>query len=207
MCLVPTGADLRVVESTAQAAVMLHPTRLRVLRELAEPGSAASLARRLELPRQQLNYHLRALEHAGLIEEVETRRRGNCIERVVRATARAYVISPIAMGESCPSNAAVADRFSATYCIAVAAQTLRDLGRLRCLADAAGKRLATLTLQAEVSLASPTERKQFTQELAAAVEAVIAKYHREGGRPFRVTLGAYPSPPPEPEPEATQQRK
>lgn len=177
---------------------MLHPTRLLLLRELAEPGSAASLARRLELPRQQLNYHLHALEHAGLIEEVETRRRGNCIERIVRATARTYVISPAAMGDSGPSTLAAGDRFSATYLISVAAATLRDLGRLRRLADAAGKRLATLTLQAEVCLASPAERKAFTQELAAAVEGVIAKYHHEGGRPFRVTLGAYPSPPPDP---------
>lgn len=176
---------------------MLHPTRLRLLRELGEPGSAASLGRRLELPRQQLNYHLRALEQAGLIEQVETRRCGNCIERVLRATARSFVISPAAMGESSPRPAEIADRFSAAYLIAVAAQTLRDLGRLRSLADAAGKRLATLTLQTEVCLASPAERKAFTQELAAAVEGVIAKYHRESGRPFRVTLGAYPSPPPE----------
>jgi DNA-binding transcriptional ArsR family regulator len=194
---VPAEAELRVVESTAQAAVMLHPTRLRLLRELAEPGSAASLARRLELPRQQLNYHLHALEDAGLIEEVETRRRGNCIERVVRATARAYVISPAAMGESSPSPAAIADRFSASYLITVAAQTLRDLGRLRSLADSAGKRLATLTLQAEVSLASPADRKAFTQELMTAVQGVVAKYQHEGGRPFRVMVGAYPSPPPE----------
>lgn len=193
----PAEAELRVVESTAQAAVMLHPTRLRLLRELAEPGSAASLARRLELPRQQLNYHLRALEHAGLVEEVETRRRGNCLERVVRATAKSYVISPAAMGASSPSPAAIGDRFSASYLISIAAQTLRDLGRLRSLADSAGKRLATLTLQAEVCLASPADRKAFTEELTAAVEGVIAKYHREGGRPFRVTLGAYPSPPPE----------
>lgn len=196
----PAAAELRVVETTEQAAVMLHPTRLLLLRELAEPGSAASLARRLELPRQQLNYHLHALEQAGLVEEVETRRRGNCMERVVRATARTYVISPAVMGDSGPRTHAVGDRFSATYLIAVAAQTLRDLGRLRGLADAAGKRLATLSMQVEVCLASPADRKAFTQELAAAVEGVISKYHREGGRPFRVTVGAYPSPPPQPEP-------
>lgn len=180
---------------------MLHPTRLRILRELAEPGSAASLARRLELPRQQLNYHLRALEKVGLVEELETRRRGNCLERIVRATARSYVISPAAVGELGPRPEAIADRFSASYLIAVAAQTLRDLGRLRRLADAAGKRLATLTLQSEVCLASPKDRKAFTEDLRAAVEAVIRKHHCEDGRPFRLTLAAYPSPPPEPEAE------
>lgn len=201
---VAAAAKLRSVDAVddpQQAAAMLHPTRLRLLRELAEPGSAASLARRLELPRQQLNYHLRALEKVGLVEELETRRRGNCVERVMRATARTYVISPAAVGELQPDPEAIADRFSASYLIAVAARTLRDLGRLRGLADAAGKRLATLTIQTEVCLASPADRKAFTEELRAAVEGVVAKYHRAQGRPFRVTLGAYPSPPPEPEHE------
>lgn len=180
---------------------MLDPTRRRILSELAQPGSAASLARQLELPRQKLNYHLRALEKVGLVEELETRRRGNCLERIVRATARTYVISPAALGELGPDPAAIADRFSASYLIALAAQTLRDLGRLRRLADAAGKRLATLSMQTEVCLASPAARKAFTKDLHEAVEAVVTKHHRESGRPFRVTLAAYPSPPPEQSPE------
>lgn len=186
------------IERSEQAAAMLHPLRLRVLRELREPGSAASLARRLELPRQKLNYHLRALERVGLLAEVGTRRRGNCVERLLRATARAYVISPEAVGVLGPDPATIGDRLSASYLLAVGAQILRDLARLRRLADAAGKRLATLTVQTEVELASPSDRKAFTEELTAAVEAVVVKYHREGGRPFRVVLGAYPSPAPQP---------
>lgn len=191
-------ADLRAVaaiEDTEQAAAMLQPARLRLLRELASPHSAASLARRLGLPRQKLNYHLRALEKARLVEEIETRRRGNCVERIMRATARAYVISPQIIGELGPDPRAIADRFSASYLIAVTAQTLRDLGRLRRLTDAAGKQLATLTIQTEVRLASPAARKTFTEDLRAAIEGVIAKHHSNRGRDFRVTLSAYPTPP------------
>ena len=78
---------LDLVQDLDQAAALLHPTRLRVLEGLAEPDSAAGLARRLGLPRQQVNYHLRELEKRQLIEEVDQRRKGNCIERIVRATA------------------------------------------------------------------------------------------------------------------------
>ena len=44
------------------------------------------MGRDLGLSRQKVNYHLRALEDAGLVEHVEDRRRGNCTERIVRAT-------------------------------------------------------------------------------------------------------------------------
>ncbi|MFV8751640.1 helix-turn-helix domain-containing protein [Nannocystaceae bacterium ST9] len=179
-----------------QAAVILHPIRARLLRELAEPGSAASLARKLELPRQQLNYHLRLLEKAGLLEEVETRTRGNCVERIVRAKARAYVIAPQGPGVDPDS---IVDRASANYLLAVAAQTLRDVSRVQQLASAAGQRLATLTLQTEVRFESPAARQAFTRELGEAIEQLIGKYHSERGRPFRLMVGAYPPPPPEPE--------
>ena len=65
---------------------------------LGEPGSAAGLGRKLGLPRQRVNYHLRELEKEGLLEVVEERKKGNCVERIVRATARSYLISSEALG-------------------------------------------------------------------------------------------------------------
>ena len=93
------SAALAVIRDPVQAAALLQPERLRLLEALGEPDSASGLARRFELPRQRLNYHLKELEKAGLVELVEERRKGNCIERVVRATARRYVISPEVLGE------------------------------------------------------------------------------------------------------------
>ena len=60
-----TSAAVHVIDDVARAATVLHPLRLRILAELGRPDSAAGLARRLGLPRQQLNYHLRQLEHQG----------------------------------------------------------------------------------------------------------------------------------------------
>ncbi|KAB2955835.1 MAG: winged helix-turn-helix transcriptional regulator, partial [Thermoanaerobaculia bacterium] len=71
------------------------------------PATAAGLARRLGLPRQRVNYHLRELEKAGLVELVEERRRGNCVERLVRATARAFLLGPEALGAQAADPAAL----------------------------------------------------------------------------------------------------
>src|SRR5947208_15886916 len=86
--------EVAAIEDPAAAAVALDPMRSRLLAELAEPGSATMLAARVGLPRQKVNYHLRALEKHGLVELVEERKKGNVTERLMRATASAYVISP-----------------------------------------------------------------------------------------------------------------
>src|SRR3954451_3054781 len=94
--------DIAVIEDPAAAEASLDPMRSRLLAALAEPASATMLAARVGLARQKVNYHLRALEQHGLIELVEERRKGNVTERVMRASARAYVISPAALGPVAP---------------------------------------------------------------------------------------------------------
>jgi DNA-binding transcriptional ArsR family regulator len=86
----PTGSTF--VGDRRRAGGLLAPGRTALLRALQQPRSAASLARELGIQRQKLNYHLRVLERAGLVECVEERRKGNCLERIMRATARAYVL-------------------------------------------------------------------------------------------------------------------
>src|SRR4249919_3621424 len=75
--------DIEVIEDPAAAEASLDPIRTRILLELAEPGSATQLAARVGLPRQKVNYHLKALERHGLVELVEERRRGNVTERIL----------------------------------------------------------------------------------------------------------------------------
>src|ERR1700724_64268 len=94
--------EIAVIDDPAAAGVSLDPVRARLLGELAQPGSASTLAAQLGLPRQKVNYHLRALERHGLVELVEERRKGNVTERVMRATAASYVISPSALSAVAP---------------------------------------------------------------------------------------------------------
>ena len=193
--MAPTPA-LQVVRHAEAAAALLDPVRQRLLAELAEPDSASGLARRLRLPRQRINYHLRALETAGLVELLEERRKGNCMERVVRATARAFVISPEALGPLDLPPDTAPDRLSAAYLIAAAGRTIRDVGALEARARRENKRLATLTLETELRFATAESRAAFAEELAAVVARLAHKYHDErapGGRRFRFLAAVHPT--------------
>jgi DNA-binding transcriptional ArsR family regulator len=188
--------DVMVIEDPAAAEVSLDPIRARLLAELAEPASATMLAARVGLARQKVNYHLRALERHGLVELVEERRKGNVTERVLRATAASYVISPAALAAVAPDPAQSPDQLSARWLLAVAAQLVRDVGDLISGAAKARKRAATFAIDGEVRFASAADRAAFAQELAGAVTALIAKYHdetAEGGRRHRLVVAVHPS--------------
>src|ERR1700684_871438 len=73
--------DVAVIEDAAAAEISLDPIRARMLAELAEPHTATTLAARLGLARQKVNYHVKTLEQHGLVELIEERRKGNTTER------------------------------------------------------------------------------------------------------------------------------
>lgn len=190
-----TASAIRVVRGRSQAASLLHRTRRDLLSLLGEPDTAAGLARKLGTSRQRLGYHLRQLEREGLIECVAERRNGNCIERVVRATARSFVISPEALGQLGESPETATDRFSAAYLLGCAARALRDVGTLDARARSQGKRLATLTAESEIRFATPAARAAFASELTTMLAQLTARYHDEhaaAGRTYRLTAMAHP---------------
>ncbi|MEA3214965.1 MAG: hypothetical protein QOJ19_1121 [Acidimicrobiia bacterium] len=186
--------DIEVIESPAAAAVALDPVRARLLAELVEPASAASLAARIGIPRQKINYHLRALEAHGLVELAAERRHGGITERVLRATAASYVISPAALGEEAVNPNVAADRLSARYVVALAGRLVREVGDLARRAGAAGKRLPTMAIDTEIRFRSAEDRAAFADELTAAVLDLAARYHHDDGRPHRLIVAAHPKP-------------
>jgi DNA-binding transcriptional ArsR family regulator len=190
------AAAIQVIQNAQAAATLFSPARMRILEQLAEPDSAAGVARRLELPRQQVSYHMRELEQAGLVDLVEERRKGNCLERVVRAAARSFVISPEALGKLGATPEQQRDRFSVGYLVGLAARAIRELAVLCGRAEKAGKRVSTMALEVEVRFASAEARHGFAEELAQEVARLAAKYHDEsaaGGRRFRFFGGVYPA--------------
>jgi DNA-binding transcriptional ArsR family regulator len=186
--------DVEVIEDPAAAAVALDPTRARLLTELVEPGSAGSLAPKVGIARQKVNYHLRALEAHGLLELAEERKRGGITERVMRATAAHYVVSPAALGESAADPGQAADRFSAQYLVALAGRMVREVGSLVKRAGAAGKRLPTMTIDTEIRFRSAEDRAAFADELTAAVVDLAARYHHDDGRAYRLVAASHPKP-------------
>ncbi len=183
--------DVEVIGEPGAAVVALDPVRARLLAELREPASAAALAGRVGLTRQKVNYHLRQLEEHGLVEVAGTRTWGGLTERLLVATAKGYVVAPEPLGT--PSEA-VRPR-SAAYLIALAARTVREVGRLA--RRAAGKEVPVFALDTEIRFATPADRAAFADELVAAVAKVAAKYHDErakDGRWQRVVLAVHPKP-------------
>lgn len=189
--------ELDVIDAPAAAAVALDPIKTRLLAELSHPASAASLAGRVSLTRQKVNYHLRALEDHGLVEAAAERQWGGLTERLMVATASSYVVSPAALGPIGADPTRNSDRLSASYLIALAARIVREVGGLWRTARQKDKRLATLSIDTIIRLRSPADRAAFTADLANAISALAARYHDAsvpGGRPHRLVVASYPAP-------------
>ena len=187
--------DVQVIEDPETAAVALEPTRSRLLSELAEPASAATLAARVGLARQKVNYHLKALEAHGLVTQTHERKWGGLTERLLVATAASYVVSPNALGPVAADPGRRVDKLSASYLVALGARIVREVGALVRRADAEGKRLATLAIDTEVRFKSAADRAAFSAELTEAIATLAAKYHHPtaaGGRDHRLVVVAHP---------------
>lgn len=188
--------EVAVIEDAAAAEVSLDPVRGRLLAALAEPGSATTLAAKVGLPRQKVNYHLRALERHGLVALVEERRKGNVTERVLQATAASYVISPTALADVAPDPDRAPDQLSARWLVALGARLIRELGELITGAATARQRLATYGVDAEIRFANAADRAAFAEELGETVKNLVAKYHDEtapGGRKHRLVVALHPT--------------
>lgn len=179
-----------MIEDAAAAAVALDPVRARLLEALREPGSASSLAATMDLSRQKVNYHLHLLEDHGLVELVEERRKGNMTERVLRATAGSFVISPQAWALVAP-DPENQDKLSAQWLLALAARLVREVGRL--ITGAQGRRIATFAIDGEITFATAADRAAFAEELGESVRSLVAKYHSDQGRPHRVVVALHPA--------------
>jgi DNA-binding transcriptional ArsR family regulator len=190
-----TARPSALLDDLDTALLALAPIRRRILAALIEPASAAGLSEKLGLPRQNIGHHLRALEAAGLIQLAEERRKRGFTERLFVA-ARSYVFDP-AMLQAPPDPDAVEaqDRHAADHLISTASTIVRDVARMRQDAAAEGSRLLTLTVEADVTFATPADFDAFTEEVSAAVAALARKYSAPSGRRYRLTAAAHPATP------------
>lgn len=186
--------ELHVLRDPSGAALLMDPQRRGLVEELRRrPDSAAGLARRLGEKRQRLNYHLRALEEAGVLEPVphEGLRRGR--EKVFRVSARHFVVDPATLGSLSAGLEPSGDSLSVSHVVALASRVIQEVVSLQERAHAESARLATGSLDATVSLATPEEFRSFLSELSRTVAGVVARYHQPGpdSRTFRVVTAVH----------------
>ena len=196
--------DVETITDGSRAAVLVqHPLRPRILSLAREPASATQIAAALGEGRQKVNYHVRQLHRAGLLKAAGRRKKRNMVEQRFIATARAYVLAPQLVGPLAAEAARVADVLSASHLVALASQSQAELATVMEAAAAQGKRVATLSMSAELRFESTEQREGFAQALQGALTKVVAEYaspmtRRDGsagaGRPYRLVVGCYPIP-------------
>lgn len=192
------NSSVALVSDAVKARAALTPLRRELLERLHEPGSASSLAGQLSMPRQKLAYHLRVLEEAGLVKLVEERARRGFTERMLVACADTFVLDPSLVAGTTEVRAAdVQDRHASDHLVRVAADLVREVARMREEADREGKRLLTLTLESELTFATPGDFDAFAEQLSDAVTALAKRYcaspSRTSGRRYRLVAAAHPA--------------
>ena len=190
----PSLAGGEQTRDAERATAALKPPRPALLAALRQPGSASGLARRLDLPRQRVNHHLRELEEAGLVVLVEQRRQRGCIERVMLATAQQYLLSPELLGgfpEIAPAAVLDHDPIGWSSLAVVAGRTIQDLAELR---EHLGEEVPALSIPTLIRFSSPQSLDDFVRELSQEIARLLAKYHDETAASARhwFFLGTYP---------------
>jgi DNA-binding transcriptional ArsR family regulator len=189
------SSAVELLHDPERVRLALSPVKRQLLERLREPSSATQLAAELGTSRQRVNYHLRALEQAGLVILVEERQRRGCTERVLVATADAFVVDPSVMhagDASAPTP--VLDRYAAQHLIGTAAGMVRDVARMQAAAQQERTRLLTFTVEAEVGFADPGDIERFATRLAELMEQAASEFNVPGGRRYRVVAGGHPAP-------------
>ena len=157
------------------ARLLLHPLRRQVLAHADKPTSAAQIADKLQLPRQQVNYHVRVLADAGFLKPAgEVKRRG-ATERLYVAVSRGYMLSPDLLGDIQIEPGEVGERASAEYLMAIATRAQVETARARAQAED-GADVGALALHADIRFRTSAEREAFTRALRASVLDLVARH-------------------------------
>jgi DNA-binding transcriptional ArsR family regulator len=184
-------SGLRVIRDVRTAATLLHPMRIRILEHLREADSASGVSRRLNIPRQKVNYHLRQLEARGLLELVGERRVGNCTERLLRAASDGLVLSPRLLGRA-SADTGPAPEAGAERLLVAAARIQREVG------GAEGQKPSddAHAVELDVALAGPDAARSFAAELGTLARRLAARYapRPDAAPTHRLLLAVHPKP-------------
>jgi DNA-binding transcriptional ArsR family regulator len=186
--------DSYYIEVLDQAQQLLKPRRVAILQQLAEPRTCTELAELFEQTPQQIYYHVKALENAGLVRKVAERRVRGTVEGHYQAVARSYWLAPGLVGQvGTPRQAE--DQASLRLLLSLMEEVQADVGRLGQQTEV-GQHVPSLGLAAEISLPAAV-RPAFLAEVQQLFNDLAEKYSvdaaaAEPADPFRLILACYP---------------
>ncbi|MEM8905023.1 MAG: winged helix-turn-helix domain-containing protein [Actinomycetota bacterium] len=183
------GPTVALVDDPDAVEVGLDPLRRQLLDLLDAPASATELARRLDLPRQRVNYHLRQLEAVGLVELDSTRPRRGVTERLYRRIAEVVLVAPDVMADDRLDRR---DRVGVAGVLGAAVSLLGHGAAVAADAAASGRRVAASTLDSTIHVESPAALRDLVDDLAL----LLARHDRptsEGAIAFRAVTALLPA--------------
>jgi len=189
-----TAARVKVVDDPDGLQALAHPIRVQILEALRTPQSAASVARQIGQARQNVTYHVKELERAGLVRKAAERRNGNFIESLFESVAGTFVVSPRAAWGDERRIEAMREQLSLERLVVLGERLGKDATELLDRAAFDGEEIASASVEAEVSFSSEEARAAFLNEYLAAVGPLLKKYGRRKGTPYRVAVAVYPDP-------------
>jgi DNA-binding transcriptional ArsR family regulator len=181
-----------LVETPEALQALAHPVRVRILDALREPASAAAVARVVGQPRQNVTYHLKELERAGLVRRTGRRTNGNFVETLFESTAGTFVVSPRAAWGDERRVQAMADQSSLENLVLLGERLQHDATALLDRAAFDGVEIASAALSADVHFVDEQDRKAFLDEYLKNLGPLLRKYARRKGAPYHVALAVYP---------------
>src|SRR6476659_6184947 len=186
------------IEDVDQAAALLKPQRIELLKLMDRPRTCLELGKSLGESPQKIYYHIKALQNAGLVEQVGERRVRGTVEGSYQARARSYWLASDLVGQI--GGAAIAqDQASLRHLLALTEEMRGDIGHL---AQQVGRAIPSLSLSLHVELADESRRADFMADVQHLAQILVHKYGAtaDGGedeaeppRPlFRLVLACYP---------------
>ncbi|UQZ83707.1 Helix-turn-helix domain protein [Paenibacillus konkukensis] len=185
-----------LIQSPEQAMALLNPLRADIVSRLAEPASAAELARQLQETPQRMNYHLKALEKTGLIRRVGTRQVRNLVEVLYQSIAKTFVLAEsLSLSEETIER--LKEHGSLAQLITTAEQMKKDAVHLMEHADK-GEDIPSATMQLQIPLQDQNARQAFIEDYVEMMKALTRKYAgalEQDGKTaamYQVMLAIYP---------------
>jgi DNA-binding transcriptional ArsR family regulator len=189
--------DVHIIDQADQANELLKPIRIEILSKLGKPTSCPEIAKALGLTTQKVNYHMKVLVDAGLVELVDERRVRGIMEGVYLAVAKSFWFSP-RLVSYLGNRERSTDQASLAYLLQLAEDLQVEIGQLVDRAD--GQSIPSLGVNAQIQLRDGTDRARFLAEVKDFFTQLADKYgeqeadHSRSNGLFRLMLACYQDP-------------
>ena len=168
--------EVLYIEDVDQAAALLKPQRIEMLKLMDHPRTCVELGRIFGETPQKIYYHIKALQNAGLVEQVGERRVRGTVEGSYQARARSYWLASDLVGQI--GGAGIAqDQASLRHLLSLTEEMRDDIGHL---AQQVGREIPSLGVSLHVELEDESRRADFMADVRHMAQVLARKYGATG---------------------------